>query len=169
MSRYRFGPGEIPVMVKVGDLKVGTAGSTLLTLGLGSCVAVALYDALRKIGGLAHVLLPDPSHARSPGPPGRFASSAVDALLTMMIAEGADRSRIFARIAGGASMFENLAAAGTASLGARNVAAVKESLERARIPLRAQDVGGGFGRSVYFRLSDGRLLIRSIRRDDVIL
>lgn len=169
MSRYRFAPGEIPVMVKVGDLKVGAAAHTLLSLGLGSCVAVALYDGSRKIGGLAHVLLPDPSYARTPGPPGRFASSAVDALLTMMIAEGADRSRIFARIAGGASMFDNLAAAGSSSLGARNVTAVKESLERARIPLRAQDVGGGYGRSVYFRLSDGRLVVRSIRKEDVVL
>ena len=94
----RMKPGEI--MVHVAEYKVGGAGDTLITVGLGSCVAVALHDADAKIGGLAHILLPSPALSRRDPNPGKFPQTAIPLLLQDMTGRGARASRITARLAG---------------------------------------------------------------------
>ncbi|MBI4408636.1 MAG: chemotaxis protein CheD [Gemmatimonadetes bacterium] len=157
------------VVVKVGDLKIAGAGATLVTVGVGSCVAIALYDREARLGGLAHVLLPDPSNGRENAPPGRFASTAVAGLLRLMEEEGARRARMFARLAGGASMFESLLSDGGRTLGMRNVSAARAALERVSVQVTGEDVGGSHGRSIYFHLDDGRLVVSSVLFPDVVL
>jgi chemotaxis protein CheD len=156
--------------VRMGEAKVATGTDVLVAIGLGSCVGVALYDARVRVSGLAHVMLPYPTSARRPTPPGRFGSTAVEHLLELMAEHGAVKRRIYARIVGGASMFESvLNDDGQPSLGDRNVEATRIALKHAGIPLKGEAVGGNFGRTVQLYARDGKLLITSVRRPDVIL
>ena len=156
------------VRVKVADYAVATSGM-LSTIGLGSCVAIVLYDAAAVIGGLAHVLLPNESMSRDRSNPAKFPATVVPLLVDEMRRRGAELGRIRAKIAGGASMFGNLIGTGGINIGERNVIAVRAALDRAGIPLVADDTGSDYGRSVFFFLDDGRVEIRSLRRGSRVL
>lgn len=155
-------PGEI--MVHVAEFKVGGAGETLITVGLGSCVAVALHDATAKVGGLAHILLPSPALSRRDPNPGKFPQTAIPLLLQDMVGRGALASRITARLAGGASMFMNLQPAGTIQMGERNLVAVRAALTHHAVPLVGSAVGGDYGRTIRFFVDDGRIEVSTVRR-----
>src|SRR5690554_6000925 len=94
-------------IIKVGmaSLKASLHPSVLVTLGLGSCVGVALYDPHSRVVGLAHVMLPSSLQSRKRDNIAKFADTAVDKLVHDMIELGACRERIFAKLAGGAQMF----------------------------------------------------------------
>ncbi|MGH7447499.1 MAG: chemotaxis protein CheD, partial [Longimicrobiales bacterium] len=143
--------------------------SLLFTVGLGSCVAIALYDPHEHIGGLAHAMLPNPEAGRRDAPAGRFATTAVTELIELMEARGAAPTRLQARLAGGASMFRDLLDRAGLQLGRRNVHAAREALRSAGVDVHGEDVLGTYGRSVYLRTADGRLLVTSVNHDDVIL
>lgn len=160
---------EARVPVTIGEARVAGAGTVLFTVGLGSCVAIALYDAAARIGGLAHAMLPDPSTGRRSTPPGRFATTAVPALLELMVDAGADAGAIRARLAGGASMFESLLPDRGRRLGLRNVEAARGALTAAGIAVDGEDVGGAHGRSVYLSTVNGCLKVTSVQQADVIL
>ena len=155
--------------MKVADLAVANGGALLVTVGLGSCVAIALHDAQAKVGGLAHVLLPSTSMSQDRENKAKFPSTAVPLLCERMQALGARAGRIRAKIVGGASMFTSLLSATGLQIGERNVAATRAALERAGIPIVAQEVGGDFGRSVYFHVHDGRLVVKSLKLGNVVL
>ena len=157
------------VAVHIGDVKIAANDATLFTIGLGSCVAIALYDPKVKIGGLAHAMLPHPSNGRKDAPPGRFAATAVPQLLDMMKEAGASQRRIRARLAGGASMFRDLLEGDGLKLGRRNVEAARDALTALGIPIDGEDVYGTYGRSVYLSIDDGKLLVTSVRQPDVTL
>lgn len=154
--------------VKIGEIRVVAEEGVLYTIGLGSCIAVVLYDAAKKIGGLAHVMLPTPTPRGHPSL-GRYAPIAVPALIEEMVARGARKRGIFARIAGGAAMFKDVLPMEGVRLGERNIAAVREALAQASIPLRGEETGGTFGRSVFLDVADGSVLIRAVRHDDIVL
>jgi chemotaxis protein CheD len=155
--------------VTIGEAKVAGAGAVLFTLGLGSCVAIVLWDRSRRIGGLAHAMLPAPTGTQTSPAPARYASTAVEALVTRMSAAGADMGAIRARIVGGASMFDSLLNENGRRLGHRNVEAARSALARAGVPVDREDIGGSHGRSVYLHVDDGRLVVSSILHDDVVL
>ena len=152
------------IRVKVADLAVAGSDDVLVTIGLGSCVAIVLHDPVAKVGGLAHVLLPSETLARDRSNPAKFPSTAVPVLVREMRAKGADPRRLKARIAGGASMFGGLIPSGGINVGERNVIAVREALDAAGIPLVAEDVGSDHGRSVYFSVGEGRVEVRSLKK-----
>jgi chemotaxis protein CheD len=157
------------IRVKVADLAVADGAALLVTVGLGSCVAIALHDAQAKVGGLAHVLLPSTGMSQDRENKAKFPSTAVPLLCERMLALGARAGRIRAKIVGGASMFTSLLSATGLQIGERNVAATRAALERAGIPIVAQEVGGDFGRSVYFHVHDGRLVVKSLKLGNVVL
>jgi chemotaxis protein CheD len=149
--------------VKVADFAVGKNGDTVIaTVGLGSCVAIALYDVTTRVGALAHVLLPSESMARDKSNHAKFPGAAVPLLLAQMKGLGST-SGIKARLVGGASMFATLLTNGGVNIGERNVAASRAALAAAGVPLLAEDVGGDYGRSVYFHLVDGRIEVHSLK------
>jgi chemotaxis protein CheD len=149
--------------VKVADFAVGRDGDTVIaTVGLGSCVAIALYDPATRVGGLAHVLLPSESMARDRTNRAKFPSAAVPMLLAEMKGLGCNGG-VGARLVGGASMFASLLPTGGVNIGERNVAASRAALAAAGLPLLAEDVGGDYGRSVYFHLADGRIEVHSLK------
>ena len=150
------------IIVRVADLQVGGPGDVLVTVGLGSCIAIVLHDPVARVGGLAHVLLPSPALSRREQNPAKCPQTALPLLLEQMARLGASPRRITARIAGGASMFTGLSAPGTVNMGERNVVATRNTLMDAGIPLVATDVGRDYGRTVRFRVDDGRVDISSV-------
>lgn len=157
------------IMVRVSEMIVADAPATLAAVGLGSCVAVAMYDPGARIGGLAHVLLPAAGAARLVDRPGRYGQSAVPALIERMIARGARVPAIVARLVGGASMFASLSPPGTIQMGDRNLVAVREALHRHGIRVVGEAVGGDHGRTAEFDLTTGRVTVRSYHREDLVL
>jgi len=150
------------VVVRVADLRCALGDDTLITVGLGSCVAILLYDAEARIGGMAHILLPSPALSRKDANPAKFPQTAVPRLMELMTADGAKPQRITARLAGGASMFAALAPPGTIQMGERNLVAARQVLNTHRLPLVGEAVGGDFGRTVRFRMCDGQVQISTV-------
>jgi chemotaxis protein CheD len=157
------------IIVRVADLRIGRTEDILVTIGLGSCVAIVLYDAAVQVGGLAHVLLPSPALSRGSPNPARVPQTAVPALLSEMASAGASPRRIKARLVGGASMFAALATPGTIQMGERNVVAARQTLASAGIPIVGEAVGGDYGRTVRLHVRNGRLDVSSVMHGSVAL
>lgn len=153
------------IVVTVADWAADRGTVDLVTLGLGSCVAIMLYDPVARAGGMAHVLLPSRSLARDTSNPAKFPETAVPLLLQRLTQLGADPRRIVAKLAGGASMFAALMTPGTIQMGERNVVAARNALRDASVPIAAESVGGAQGRSVRFHLADGRVEVRTVGAD----
>jgi chemotaxis protein CheD len=149
----------------VADFAVAKGDAVLATIGLGSCVAIAIHDPQLRIGGMAHVLLPSEALSRDAANRAKFPSTAVPLLVEEMRLLGA-RGPFVAKIVGGASMFGALLPAGGINMGERNTIASRMALDLAGIRLAAEDVGGDYGRSVYFHVLDGRVLVRSLKTGD---
>jgi chemotaxis protein CheD len=159
-------PSEI--RVKVADYAVAVDGM-ISTIGLGSCVAIMLYDAKARVGGLAHVLLPSQMMSRDRSNPAKFPSTAVPLVMEEMRCLGAKIDRMHAKIVGGASMFGNLLASGGINIGERNVTAVRQALADVNVPIVGEDTGSDYGRSVFLYLDDGRVEVKSLRRGSRVL
>jgi len=159
--------GEV-LPVGLGELKVSREREAVLVCyGLGSCVGIALYDPVTRVAGMAHVVLPDSGQGRGGEAAGKFADTAVPALLAELASQGAARSRLQCRIAGGARML-TVAGGSMARLdiGTRNGDAVRAALEQARVPIAAADLGGTYGRTVSLHVHTGRLLISTVGRGE---
>jgi chemotaxis protein CheD len=144
-------------MVRMGEMAVSRdPGRVLVSLGLGSCVGVALVDSRSGVAGLAHVVLPE-SCGRT-DKLGRFADKAVPELLAQIERLGAVRPRVKAVLVGGASMF----AIGSAGLdvGPRNEAAVRDALKALRVQIAAAETGGDRGRTIRVNVESGRVTSR---------
>lgn len=157
------------VRVRVADAAVEQGDVTISTIGLGSCVAIVLHDADRRVGGLAHILLPSETLSQDRSNRAKFPATAVPLLLERMRAMGANRTRIVAKLAGGASMFATLLPTSGLQMGERNLIAARAALAQASIPVVAEDVGGGHGRNVFFRVASGEVEVRSMVRGNVII
>lgn len=149
------------IKVSLAEVKTAQKPHMLVTPSVGSCVAVTLYDELKGIGSLAHIMLPDINLAKSKKNRAKFANTAVEIMLKEMINLGAVRRRIKARIAGGANMFPTVTRANAMHIGARNIAAVKDELRKRKISLVAEDTEGSYGRSVEFFLETGVVRTKS--------
>lgn len=150
------------ILVRVSDLAAAQGDEVLVTVGLGSCVGIMLHDAEARVGGLAHILLPSRALSREGENPAKFPQTAVPALVERMTALGASPRRITARLAGGASMFANLAPPGTIQMGERNLVATRQVLNSLNLPLVGEAVGGDFGRTVRLFCADGRVEVSSV-------
>jgi len=161
-------PAVREIRVRVADYAVGAGAARLSTIGLGSCVAIVLHDAAARLGGLAHVLLPDESLSRDRSNAGKFPSTVVPVLIAELRRMGSS-GPLTARLVGGASMFGQLLPAGGINMGERNVEASHRALAAAGVPIVAQDTGGDFGRSVFFDVGAGVVTVRSLKRGERVL
>lgn len=150
--------------VKVGmaDLNVCKSPDMITTLGLGSCIGIALYDPVTKIGGLAHIMLPDSTQMKNNQNIAKFADTGIEELVKQMVNAGASRSRLVAKIAGGAKMFEVSAGSNIGNIGARNAEASKKKLRELGIPLKAEDTGLNYGRTVELYAETGQFHIKAV-------
>jgi chemotaxis protein CheD len=163
--------GGAEIVVNVADFAVARERGRLTTAGLGSCVAVALYDPMVRIAALVHVLLPSVSAGRGPIRPAKFAETAVPFLLDEMRHAGA-AGPYLAKLAGGARMFAALlapAAGGGVNMGERNVAAARRALEATGVRLVAEDVGGEHGRNVAVDVATFTVTVTSLERGTRVL
>lgn len=151
-------------MIKVGmaDLNICHSPDAITTLGLGSCVGVVLYDEGRKIAGMVHVMLPDSTKVRQNQNKAKFADTGIDLLIEMLQKEGAVKSALTAKIAGGAQMFAFNSNNDMLRVGERNVEAVKTKLNSIGIRILAEDTGLNYGRTVEFYPETGDFVIKSV-------
>lgn len=154
------------IRVGMADYKVGRAPASLISYGLGSCVGVTLYDSSTKVGGLLHIMLPDSTQARSNENPAKFADTGITLMLKEIIALGAVRSRVVAKIAGGSQMFKFANATDIMRVGERNAQAVKVVLKDLNIRIIADDTGGNYGRTVELQLETGVYRIKTIDKGE---
>jgi chemotaxis protein CheD len=156
------------ISVRMGELATSADPATgLVSIGLGSCIGLALVDAAARVAGLAHVMLPGPgADAASSRPPGTFADTGVPALLEAVLAAGARRMCLHAVIVGGAQMFGG---AGRMQVGQRNEEAVRAALRVVRIPIVAAETGGGSGRTIRVHLDDVRVTARAAGGAETVL
>ena len=157
------------VIVKVADWAAERGDGVIVTLGLGSCVAIMLHDPERHAGAMAHVLLPSRSLAHDTSNLAKFPESAVPLLVDRLKTLGAEPRRLVAKLAGGASMFAQLMTPGTIQMGERNIVAARNALRAASIPIVREAVGGERGRSIRFHVKDGRVEIRSVGADAEVI
>lgn len=150
--------------VKVGmaDLNICKSPDMITTLGLGSCIGIALYDPVTKIGGLAHIMLPDSTQMKNNQNIAKFADTGITELVRRMVAAGASKQRLVAKIAGGARMFEVNVATNIGNIGDRNAEASQKKLRELGIPLKAQDTGLNYGRTVELYAETGEFRIKSV-------
>jgi len=157
------------IQVGMADLKLAKAPDKLMTAGLGSCIGICVCDPVVKVGVLAHIMLPDSTQAKNAQNRAKFADSAILMLLEEMDKNGASKSRLQAKIAGGAQMFKFSGDSDIMKIGDRNTQAVIEHLEKHRIKLVARDTGGNFGRTITFDVENGSLLVRTIGHGERII
>ncbi|GAA0461423.1 chemotaxis protein CheD [Alkalibacillus silvisoli] len=152
------------VKVGIADLNIARHPHTIMTAGLGSCVGLILYDDLKEVAGLVHVMLPDSSMARGKSyKQGKFADTGIKSLIDLLEAEGIRSSRLKAKMAGGAQMFNLSNGSDMMKIGQRNIEAVKEQLKKYRIPIVAEDVGGHKGRTIEFLIDQSLLNVRTVK------
>ncbi|MCA0969117.1 chemotaxis protein CheD [Halobacillus litoralis] len=163
---------EVLQIVKVGiaDVKLGAIPDKIRTSGLGSCVGAVVYDERKQLAGMAHVMLPDSTMAKQ-GTINRYkyADTAMDDLLEMLLEKGASKYRLKAKLAGGAQMFTFKSSSDMMRIGPRNIEAVKKKLTQFNIPIISEDVGGKSGRTIVFDPATAQLHIRKVNHGEVTI
>jgi chemotaxis protein CheD len=156
------------IMVGMADMNVASNPDILTTLGLGSCVGIVLYDTVRLIGGLAHIMLPNSNgfegHNRA-----KFADTAIIELINKMGRMGAKRPALVAKLAGGSHMFSGTTSVNVLKVGERNISACVQILNLLKIPILANDTGGHHGRTIEFYTATGALKIKTVGHGEIII
>ena len=160
---------SMTIKVGMADLNICKSPNMITTLGLGSCIGIALYDPVTKIGGLVHIMLPDSTQMRNNQNIAKFADTGIEELVRKMTLAGASKQRLVAKIAGGAKMFEMSGGTGIGNIGERNAEASKKKLKELGIPLKAEDTGLNYGRTVELYTETGEFHIKSVGKTRKIL
>ncbi len=147
------------ITIGVAQIKISSSPSVLRTI-LGSCVGICIYDKMKKIGGMAHVLLPN-NQTDNKTNLEKYADTAIPLMVKKLIQEGAKKEFISAKIAGGASMFKFGSNITLGQIGDRNIEQSKIELQKLGIPILIEDIGGNVGRVLDFFLEDGRLKVKA--------
>lgn len=150
------------VKVGIADLNLVLDPGTIMTIGLGSCIGIALYDKTLKVAGLAHIMLPDSSQFKNNTNPMKFADTAIPILIEKMEKEGCKKRNLIAKIAGGASMFNFTDKSIISDIGKRNSDAVKKALKDESVPIISEETGGNKGRTMILYASDGKVILKVV-------
>lgn len=158
-------------MIKVGmaDLNCCKNPDALTTLGLGSCIGIILYDPQNKVSGLAHIMLPDSTQIKNNENTAKFADTAIIKLIADMTKLGAVKSRLVAKLAGGAQMFSFGSTNDLMRIGERNAIASRNKLKELGIPILSEDCGLNYGRTIEFYSETGLLHIKTIGKEIKII
>lgn len=150
------------IKVGIADLNTAFSPDRIITVGLGSCIGIAMYDNTKSLGGLAHIMLPDSTQFNNVTNPLKFANLAVPILIEKLEKLGASRRNLKAKIAGGASMFNFSDKSMIMDIGNRNGIAVKNALKEYSIPIIGEDIGGNKGRTMILDTSNGDVKIKTV-------
>ena len=150
-------------MVRMAEQAISNKGSdVLVSLGLGSCIGLALIDESAGVAGLVHIVLPKSPDSGPGATPSKFADTAVPGLLEAVMKAGGRNGRLRAVLCGGAHMFGSAGTNPVMQIGARNAESTLEALSRLRIPVRAKDTGGSAGRSIEVNVASGAVSVRGV-------
>ena len=151
-------------VIKVGmaDLNICKSPDMITTLGLGSCIGIAIYDPSTKIGGLAHIMLPDSTQIMNNSNIAKFADTGITELVDRMVKAGANRRKMEAKIAGGAKMFAINSNSDLGRIGDKNAEASKKTLSKLGIKLLAEETGLNYGRTVELYCETGEFHIKAV-------
>lgn len=152
----------VEVRVGIADMKIVDSPNKVLTIGLGSCIGISLYDKRKKIAGLVHIMLPDSTKFKTITNEMKYADLAVPILLSKMKDLGCDKRNIEGKIVGGASMFQFADSKTISDVGKRNIKAVKDVMKEEGITILASEVGGHQGRTMIVNAENGIVEIKSI-------
>ncbi|MCL2752843.1 MAG: chemotaxis protein CheD [Defluviitaleaceae bacterium] len=150
------------VMVGMADMNITKDPGVLITLGLGSCVGICLYDPTSKVAGMAHCMLPDSTQIMNNDNLAKFVDTAIIRLINDMGRAGANKRAIVAKLAGGAQMFAFNSTNDSMRIGDRNVDASIKILKELNIPIKSMDVRENYGRTIELHTSTGILNIKTI-------
>lgn len=156
------------LIVGIADMKLTRQSGVLITYALGSCIGISLYDPMIKLGALIHIMLPEVGTMRD-GNLFKYADTGLEETLRKLEVLGGRKSRMIAKIAGGAKMFELKGNATFGNIGARNIVSVKQNLGTKGIRLMAADVGENYARTMLFDVSTGKVNIRTYGRQEIVL
>jgi chemotaxis protein CheD len=153
---------EEMIVVGMGEIAISKEPSSVLTcLGLGSCIALCIYDPISKIGGMVHIVLPQTASSETEHSPAKYADTAVPHLIAEMVKLGALKMRMVVKIAGGAQMSLASGLIGVFKTGERNLEMVLAALDKERLTVAGMDVGGNKGRTVHLYPATGKVTTRS--------
>ena len=153
------------IKVGIAQMDIVKAPNTIRTSGLGSCVGVVLYDEVKHVAGMIHIMLPDSTLGRTGTlNVAKFADTGITALIEKLAAEGISKFTLKAKIAGGAQMFQFTSDKDSMRIGPRNVEAVKQELKKHGIHLISEDTGGNSGRTIEFDPGTSKLNIRTVNQ-----
>ncbi len=152
------------IVVNISDVKVAPNPSMFVTYALGSCVGICLYDPIVKSAGLAHIMLPSHPDEKPSSQLFRYADTCLPESVKLMEKLGCMRSRMTAKIAGGAKMFKVASDSAFGNIGQRNIEAVKKTLASLHIKILAEDTGADYGRTVYFNSQTGKMTVKSFAK-----
>lgn len=151
--------------VSISEVRIDQSPAKLKAYGLGSCVAICIYDPETGLGGLGHMLLPSRPAKNPHGTECKYVDAGICLMVDQLIKRGANRDTLVARLAGGANMFESSYQTLINSIGARNAISAKRTLSVLGIPLVEEEVGGNRGRTVEFDLATGKMMVYCARDD----
>lgn len=155
------------LVVGIADMKMVRQNGMLVTYALGSCIGICLYDPLIQLAALVHIMLPLNMETGRKSPL-KYADSGIRETLRQMEGKGAARSRIVAKIAGGARMFEVAGGGNLGNIGQRNIESTHMVLRREGIRLLREDVGGTVARTLLFDAASGQACVRSYGKPEII-
>lgn len=156
------------IVVGIADMKMARNEGVLVTYALGSCIGICLYDPVVKLAAMIHIMLPVKLE-NSNDNVFKFADTGIPETVRKMEIFGAVRSRIVAKIAGGARMFDIPGNGSLGNIGMRNIESVKQTLRAQGIRILKEDVGANYARTLYFDCKTGNGVIKSYGRSEIVL
>ncbi|MDZ7672953.1 MAG: chemotaxis protein CheD [Halanaerobiales bacterium] len=158
--------GNDEIRIKMAEYQVAKPPHVLVTLGLGSCIGLALYDKYSKISGLIHYMLPESNGKKNTA---KYADTGIPFLIDEMLKLGAKKRNLVAKLVGGAKMFSFGDENSVMNIGQRNAKAAKKILKEEGIKILAEDTGDDFGRTMRFYTETGEIKVTSYKRDELII
>ncbi len=157
--------------VGIADMKIIRAPGNLITYALGSCIGICIYDPVLRLGGMVHIMLPERVASQDTGNIFKYADSGITETIRKMEVFGGVASRMTAKIAGGAKMFDIPGDSNSSigNIGRRNIDSVHRVLQQVKLRLIKEDVGSNYARTMVFDTETGQVTIRSFGRADNIL
>ena len=152
--------------VGIADYKIIKSPDQIMTVGLGSCCGVVIYDEINKIAGLVHILLSESKSERTLTNRAKFADTGITLLYEELRKKGANPRFMKAKMAGGAHMFNFNNSNNALTIGEKNVKVCKETLFKLRIPIISSDVLCSCGRTIIFDTTTNKLKIKSVGKNE---
>jgi chemotaxis protein CheD len=149
------------LIVGISDIKISNGlNDVIITYALGSCIGIAVYDPIARVGGLLHYMLPDSAldERKAKDNPAMFADSGIPALFKACYGLGAEKKRMIVKVAGGASILDDT---NFFRIGQKNIMAMRKIFWKNNVMITAEDTGANHNRTVRLEMATGKTFVRS--------